>query len=83
MFAAMNAQGVESVIIEDLVKIGEEMGMEKGIDIGLRKGLRKTVLDLCEVLGVALDDERRAAVDAMDAPGLETLSNRLKTARAW
>jgi len=91
MLAAMNAQGVESVIIEDLVKIGEEMGMErgmekgmeKGIDIGLRKGLRKTVLDLCEVLGVPLDEQRRAAVDAMEAPGLESLVNRLKTTRAW
>lgn len=83
MVGAMNAQGVESVIIEDLVKIGEELGVEKGMQKGLREGLRKTVLDLCEVLGIEIDDERRAVIEAMDSARLEEMIAHLKSARAW
>lgn len=83
MLAAMNAQGVEYVIIEDLVEIGEELGMEIGMEKGLRLALRRSVLDLCEVLGIQVDNERRAFVETTDAAHLEALVTRLKTARAW
>ena len=79
MLRAMNAQGVEAVIIEDLVKIGEDIGMEKGLVQGLKKGL----LDLCDVLGLPVDAARRAELDAMDVPELEALAHRLKTTRSW
>jgi hypothetical protein len=79
MLRAMSAQGVEAVIIEDLVKIGEEIGEE----IGFRKGLRTGILALCEVLGLRVDDERRAELDAMGVPELEALTSRLKTSHSW
>jgi hypothetical protein len=83
MIGAMNAQGVEAVIIEDLIKIGEDIGIEKGFVTGLQKGLRAGVLNLCEVLGLRVNDEHRAALEAMGVPELEALANRLKTTRTW
>lgn len=83
----MNAQGVEAVIIEDLVRIGEDIGMEKGMEKGLVQGLKRGLLtgllDLCDVLGLPVDAQRRAELDAMDVPELEALAKRLKTTRAW
>ena len=83
MLRAMNAHRVESVIIEDLVKIGEDMGFEKGIEQGLRQGLRTGVLTLCEVLGLGIDKDRRTELDAMGVPELEALTQRLKSTHAW
>lgn len=91
----MNAQGVEAVIIEDLVRIGEDIGMEKGLEKGMEKGMKQGLvqglkrglltglLDLCDVLGLPVDAQRRAELDAMDVPELEALAKRLKTTRAW
>jgi hypothetical protein len=41
MVNAMASEGLEPVIIEDLVKFGEDRGLEKGLKRGLKKGLEK------------------------------------------
>lgn len=91
MLRAMNAQGVEAVIIEDLVKIGEDIGMEKGLEKGRAEGLkegkanglRAGVLALCEALGIDVDDRRRDALDGMGIPEFEALMRRLGRGGAW
>ena len=87
MLRAMEEQCVEGVIIEDLVKIGEEIAMEKGRQIGVvegtKKGLLAGLLDLCDVLGLSVDPPRRAELEAMDVPELEAVARRLKATRAW
>jgi Uma2 family endonuclease len=44
---------------------------------------RAAIEDLCEVLGVPLDDARRAHLESLDAPGLEDLRARIKKERTW
>lgn len=44
---------------------------------------REAVLDLCEVLGVEMSEERRAQVTALDLAGLQALRAQLKQRRAW
>ena len=65
MRQAVDAGGSEEIIIEDLVKIGEELRFEKGrqegLEEGKRYGFRLSVLALCEVLEIEVDDRRRAA----------------------
>ncbi len=39
MVTAMSDAGIEPVIIEDLVRFGEDRGLEKGLERGLEKGL--------------------------------------------
>jgi hypothetical protein len=41
MVRAMEHAGVRSVIIEDLLKIGEEFGIEKGLQQGIERGIEK------------------------------------------
>lgn len=77
----MSEAGVRSVIIEDLVAIGEEMGFDRGLERGLERGLREAALSLCEVLGIVLDAERRASLDALDGPGLERFVAHLRVHR--
>jgi hypothetical protein len=38
---------------------------------------------LCDALGIALDAERRAQVDGLDAAGVEALLTRVRRERAW
>lgn len=45
--------------------------------------LRTAILDLCEVLGIATPDERKAALEAMALPALEALRVHLKRERRW
>lgn len=45
--------------------------------------LRAAVADLCEVLGVPLDEARRAQLAALDVAGLEALRAHIKVARGW
>jgi hypothetical protein len=41
MLEAMASEGLEPVIIEDLVKFGEDMGLQKGLEQGLEQGLER------------------------------------------
>jgi hypothetical protein len=95
MVGAMNRAGVESIIIEDLVKIGEDFGFERGFAegeaagktageaAGEAKGLRGAVLDLCEAYGVQVNEAQRAQLLSLDLEGLSALRAHLKAHKAW
>jgi hypothetical protein len=72
---AMSDAGARSVIIEDLVAIGEEMGFERGHE----KGLRQAALSVCKVLGIELSPEQRARLEALDGAALGALIAHLET----
>jgi hypothetical protein len=50
---------------------------------GKREGLRQAVVDLCEVLGLELDEPRRVRLDSLDLDALEALRLHIKRSRAW
>ena len=50
---------------------------------GVREGLRAAVVDLCEVLGIEVTEERKARLEALDVAGLEALRLHLKQHRSW
>jgi hypothetical protein len=83
MVKAMASAGLEPVIIEDLVKFGEDRGLEQGREQGFERGLRLAVLDLCELLGVVPTDAQRTRLEAMRVDELETLRQALKQTRRW
>jgi hypothetical protein len=41
MIEAMASEGLEPVVIEDLVKFGEDIGLQKGLERGLEQGLER------------------------------------------
>ncbi len=61
----------------------EARGRRDGLREGRREGLLAGVIDLCEALDIALDDDRRAALSAMDAEELGAHASTIKRARAW
>lgn len=69
------------------VREGKAEGLREGKAAGLREGkeegLRQAVVDLCEVLGVEVTDERCAHLAALDLPGLEALRAELKAKKTW
>jgi hypothetical protein len=69
-------------LIMDLEQMVQE-DMRRLRDEGETKGLRAAVLDLCEILGVKLDDARRTHITSLDLNGLEALRAALKQRRAW
>ncbi len=83
----MNSAGVESIIIEDLVKIGEDFGFDRGFAEGEArgeaKGLRGAVLDLCEAYGVQVSEAQRAQLTSLDLAGLSALRAHLKAHKTW
>ncbi|HEU4410014.1 MAG TPA: hypothetical protein VFS43_32465 [Polyangiaceae bacterium] len=66
---------------------GRDEGRREGKDEGRRegeaKGLRTAVLDLCELLGLAVTDAQRAALEAMGVGELEALRQAIKQTRRW
>lgn len=60
MLDAMEWNDQEPILIEDLIKIGEDDGFEKGQQCTLRSALR-TVLD---ARGIPLDEAQRARIEA-------------------
>ncbi|HEU4533549.1 MAG TPA: hypothetical protein VFS00_05500 [Polyangiaceae bacterium] len=95
MVKAMANAGLEPVIIEDLVRFGEDRGLEKGLQRGLKKGLQKgmarglarglraAVADLCEAFAIELTAARLAELEAMDVESLEALRSALKQTKRW
>lgn len=65
-----------------LREIEEERRCE-GFEQGSRDALRQHARDLCELLGIDLDDARRRHVDELDAAGLRDLVAELKRQRRW
>ncbi len=74
-------------VSEELRHQGELDGHDAGLREGERRGkeaaLREALVDLCEVLGLAMTAEQRADLDARDLPGLDALRTHLKQHRAW
>ncbi len=65
------------------LSLAEKLGRAEGRAEGLTEGLRASVYDLCEVLGIALDVDRRAHVERLDELRLAALRDALKARRAW
>jgi hypothetical protein len=80
------AAGLRDGLAEGL-RDGRAAGLRDGLAEGLRDGraagLRDAVADLCEVLGVELDDSRRKHLASLDVDGLEALRAALKRERRW
>ena len=72
MLDAMERNGQEPILIEDLIKIGRDDGFEEGLEEGLEKGLeagrrstlRESIAMVLEARGIALDDAQRARIAA-------------------
>ena len=45
--------------------------------------LRESILDLAEAYGIAVDDTRKRALEAMSLPYLEALRDKIKSERRW
>ncbi|MEZ4389481.1 MAG: hypothetical protein R3A48_00185 [Polyangiales bacterium] len=61
---------------------GEARGEARGEALGQSKALRESVLALCEVLAIPLDDRRRAQIAAADRATLQSMFETLRHARA-
>ncbi len=73
----------EEAIWEDTKDAEFVRGEKKGHDDGLKEGLCKAIVDICELLGVALDEARSAHLDGLDVEALERLRKRIKQTRSW
>jgi hypothetical protein len=62
---------------------GEARGEARGEEKGRGAALRAAIVDLCEVLGIALTEEQRASLAAMSATELDPLRLRIKRERRW
>jgi uncharacterized protein len=62
---------------------GRAEGKAEGLLEGKAEGLRAAVLDLGELLGVAVTDEQRAQLEVMGVGELEGLRQALKQTRRW
>ena len=58
-------------------------GEAKGLREGKAEGLRRAIYSLCDVLPVALNDERKAQIEAMSAEQLDVLRASLVKHRVW
>lgn len=65
---AMDAANMAPVIIEDLVKYGEDLGIEKGIEKGVRASLRQVLA----ARRIVLTPEQEQRIESCsDLPTLE------------
>jgi predicted transposase/invertase (TIGR01784 family) len=62
---------------------GEARGYARGRVEGLADGLRRSIEEVCELLAIPLDPERRSEIAALSREELETLLARLKRERRW
>jgi type I site-specific restriction endonuclease len=56
---------------------------EEGERIGIEIGLRQAILDMSDLLGIAVSGERREWLETLDLGQLEQLRTQLKQTRAW
>jgi hypothetical protein len=64
MVTAMEQANLEPVIIEDLVKFGEDRGLEKGMETGFRSGERSALRRVLAVRKLVLSAEQERLIDA-------------------
>lgn len=69
MMEAMKAEDLEPIVIEDLVRFGEDRGYERGVREGAASAIARAILDILAQRGSVLDDERRCRLDAEKDPG--------------
>jgi hypothetical protein len=50
---------------------------------GKREGLRQAVVDLCEVLGIEVNERRREKLATLDFAAVDALRQHIKSARTW
>lgn len=62
---------------------GKAEGKAEGLVEGRAAGLRQAILDLCEILGIALGPERTAHLESLGAGELDALRDAIKRAKAW
>jgi hypothetical protein len=71
---AMKTEGLEPIVIEDLVRFGEDRGYERGLREGTERGLRdlaalaRAILDGLVERGVVLDAAQRARIEGETDP---------------
>jgi len=65
------------------VRVEQEAEARRLAEERVEKSLRRGVEDLCVVLGLAWDAERRAQVGSMSAPQLEALRAHLVSQKSW
>ncbi len=66
--------------------LAHRLGLERGRREGKAEGLaaqQAAIEDFCEVLGVAMDEGRRAQLLSLDLAGLAALRTHLKTHKIW
>lgn len=68
---------------EEGLKEGHDQGLKEGLDQGLKEGLRRGILDICDLLGLSLDETQRAHLETLDAEELGRLRERIKTDKSW
>jgi len=62
---------------------GRKEGLNKGRKEGLEEGLRRAILEMCDLLGLRLEEAHRAHLDTLDVEGLERLCERIKAEKGW
>ena len=82
MIDAMEWNDQEPILIEDLIKIGEDDGFEKGLEQGQRRTLRSALRTVLETRGIPLDEAQRARIEAeVDAARLSAWMRRAVLAK--
>jgi hypothetical protein len=75
MAKALDEMNMEPIIIEDLVKFGEDRGFEKGIEKGIEKGrlemAREMLLATLEIRGIVIDEAARTSI--LTEPSMDQL----------
>jgi hypothetical protein len=61
----------------------EGLARQEGRAEGEASGLRQAVLTACDLLRIEVDAQRRAAIDSLEAEGLERLLTSLRQHRRW
>lgn len=66
-------------LAEDALLRGRREGEEKGLE----RGRREAILDLAEVLGLEVTEERRTRLAALDGAGLDEVRAAVRAMRGW
>ncbi|MBI2894497.1 MAG: hypothetical protein HYY06_13175 [Deltaproteobacteria bacterium] len=72
MMEAMKAEELQPIVIEDLVRFGEDRGYERGMREGVERGMRegaaaaivRAILAVMAQRGIAVDDALRSRIEA-------------------
>jgi len=73
----------EEAIWEETKSEERTKGHQEGLKEGLKEGLRRAILDMCDLLGLHLEEAQHAQLEALDAEGLGRLRERIKAEKRW